>query len=344
MRRRHGFTLVEMLVAFALILFIMVILTEAFGSALRAFRDLKAVGDLEEKLRTAANVVRRDLAADHFEGKRRLSDNPKSWSLAWPAREGFFRVHQRSPRSGWEAAEGTDSDQLSSQRSALWALHFTVKLRGNERNEFFLAQVPAAFPSIRTSFFNHPIDAKFQETPTLFQSQWAEVAYFLEPNDTASAGIPLFSLYRTQYVAVADNRSLNNAQMRDAPAEISCQQDPVTTYLHFNTPADLATPSFKYPIWYEGNQRTVARRRFNPDSPRPEGATILATDVISFEVQAVTDQAPEPRAVAFDTGGNMFDNSVVPPRLHVIRALQITLRVRDPKTQLARQLTLVQEM
>ncbi len=66
MRRRLGFTLVEVLVSMALILFIMSILAGAFGAASQAVSDLKAAGDLAEKLRGAANVLKRDMEADHF--------------------------------------------------------------------------------------------------------------------------------------------------------------------------------------------------------------------------------------------------------------------------------------
>src|SRR5262245_8636660 len=91
-RRRPGFTLVELLVSFALILFIMVILSEAFGAAAKTFRDLKAIGDMNAKLRIVSNMLRRDLAADHFEGRKRLSD-PNFWSNG-PPTEGYFRIYQ----------------------------------------------------------------------------------------------------------------------------------------------------------------------------------------------------------------------------------------------------------
>ena len=55
----------EVLVAMALILFIMTILAAAFVAATQAFSDLKSAGDLAEKLRGAATVLNRDLEADH---------------------------------------------------------------------------------------------------------------------------------------------------------------------------------------------------------------------------------------------------------------------------------------
>ena len=57
----RGFTLVEVLVAMALIIFIMVILTEAFTAGTGVFRNLKSQGDMQEKLRAVAGVLRNDI-------------------------------------------------------------------------------------------------------------------------------------------------------------------------------------------------------------------------------------------------------------------------------------------
>src|SRR5689334_21797276 len=75
---RKGFTLIEMMVATALTMFIMAILSQAFVTSLDVFSGLKGLGDMEANLRTAGTLMRADLAADHFEGKRRLSD-PDFW-------------------------------------------------------------------------------------------------------------------------------------------------------------------------------------------------------------------------------------------------------------------------
>ena len=65
-RARTGFMLVELLVAMALIVFVMAILSESFSAGAAAFRNLKAIGDMAERLRTAAVLLRRDLAETHF--------------------------------------------------------------------------------------------------------------------------------------------------------------------------------------------------------------------------------------------------------------------------------------
>src|SRR5436190_5494927 len=89
---RGGFTLVEMLVATALVMFIMLILSEAFVAGLEAFRTLKGIGDMEERLRAAALIIRADLELDHFESGVRLSD-VNFWRLGNP-RQGFVSITQ----------------------------------------------------------------------------------------------------------------------------------------------------------------------------------------------------------------------------------------------------------
>ena len=73
-RRRAGLTLVEMLIALALSIFIMSILSEAFVKGLEVFGQYKALADLEQRLRTVANIIRRDLRAPHFENSKKLSE------------------------------------------------------------------------------------------------------------------------------------------------------------------------------------------------------------------------------------------------------------------------------
>src|SRR5216683_681677 len=99
---RAGFTLVEMLVATALIMFIMLILSEAFSAGLNAFRTLKGIGDMESRLKAAVTPLREDLKGDHFDGRRRLSD-PLFWNQGTP-REGFVNVTQ-----GFFPAAGTNT-------------------------------------------------------------------------------------------------------------------------------------------------------------------------------------------------------------------------------------------
>src|SRR3954470_7819642 len=99
-RRRTAFTLVEMMVSAALIIFMMYILSSAFVEGLNAFRTLKTQGDMQEKLRAAATALRTDLCRPHFDGDedsyhgsflsaQRL-DKPE-WT---PPTKGYFRIYQ----------------------------------------------------------------------------------------------------------------------------------------------------------------------------------------------------------------------------------------------------------
>src|SRR5262245_52668834 len=71
---RNGFTLIELLVTMALIVLILTVLAEAFVVGLDSLGKLKAIGDMSDRMRAAANHLRRDLGAEHFHGSFRLSD------------------------------------------------------------------------------------------------------------------------------------------------------------------------------------------------------------------------------------------------------------------------------
>src|SRR5713101_1875304 len=139
MRRRQAFTLVELLVTIALVVFIMALLSEAFIIGVKTFRDLKALGDMDERLRAATTQFRTDLQADRFEGRRRLGD-PNFWQSGPPS-AGFFRIYAPSapPPSGggmfyWNGVgfppasyfEGADGDGIPSAVVTDTVLHFSV--------------------------------------------------------------------------------------------------------------------------------------------------------------------------------------------------------------------------
>jgi prepilin-type N-terminal cleavage/methylation domain-containing protein len=348
MSKRRGFTLVELLVSMVLILFIMLILSEAFHAALTAFRKMKAIGDMQERMRSATTALRRDLSYDHFEGKRRLSDPAAAWNLREGPREGFFYLRQDLALPGQN--EGSDADGIAARRRTTHSLHFSIKVRGNSREHFLSATgIPTTSPlrTMRTTFFDHPADARYQDGDTTYNSQWAEVAYFLVPNNTSAGSTPLFTLYRSQLVAVPDNSKLNWPNLlvplseRNYYTEVSCQ--PQGTGLYFNNPTDLVhrlDPLTGQP-----------RRAYAPGNPYEKATTVILTDVISFDVQYSTGgdyldlpvgfKEPDPSQVRyFDTGDV---TSPRPARL-VIQSLRVTLRVWDLKTEQARQITMIQEM
>ena len=318
--RRHGFTLVEMLVSLALVLFIMVILSQALSTGLETFRQLKATGELDEKLRMASTILRQDLQLDHFEGKRRLSD-PSFWNQG-PPREGFFHIEQGSPST----VEGLDGDGIPSLYATDHRLHFSIKLRGSQRADFLSANVPYGSPllSANTTFFGFPPDARFQDPPIAgnywasYNSQWAEVAYFLIPNGATAGNNRLFALYRRQRLAVANNLNLNwnNPAVRINNANdlnllpwqyasISCQKNKrdnsFPDFLYFNDPTDLTVPErrlgFQSSQPVQGNPIPLPSYVYTPlqdpaslpaASLKQQGSDLLLTDVVSFTIQVLS--------------------------------------------------------
>jgi prepilin-type N-terminal cleavage/methylation domain-containing protein len=215
-RTRAGFTLVELMVAMALTLFVMVILTQAFVTSLDTFSAMKGLGDMQVNLRTAENMLKTDLASDHFEGKRRLSDVlangnsalvPVAGSGGVAPQAGFFAVRRASGLgSGSYVFEGNDPSGLPSYLAVDHVLHMTCKRKGNRQESFYSATlldgtVPPAGPSpALTAFFSVPTAYDINPNTQLpfvtwtppyppppgnplnqanYSSQWVEVMYYL---------------------------------------------------------------------------------------------------------------------------------------------------------------------
>jgi prepilin-type N-terminal cleavage/methylation domain-containing protein len=315
-QHRAAFTLIEMLVALALVLFIMAILSYAFQAAFSTFRNLKATGDLAAKLRSATTIVRHDLAANHFEASKRLSD-ADFWTNG-PPEAGFFRLWQGSrSASGANTYEGSDLSGIPSFRSVDHMLHFTVALSGNERHDYLSASMPPGSPLLPPQSPDlGPGEARYQDGPNTFNSPWAEVAYFLRQTPDSANGTPLYSLYRRQWLAVSNNAHLappvSIRQAFDVPTpphnflylEMSARPDAsrANTLLYFNSPNDLAMPIRRYGMsagnlaGFPQSVDPATRRPSYPlmadDAPtwnpsRFRSADLLLTDVISFDVRVL---------------------------------------------------------
>jgi hypothetical protein len=310
----------------------MVILTQAFVTGVDSLRNLKGIGDLEEKLRTATTVLRSDLAADHFEGKKRLSDLA-FWWYGTP-REGFFRIWQGTaavapnpfrpndpfnPPPGTPYVwEGRDPDGNASFRATDHILHFTVKRRGNRREQFATARVPKGSPLLGLLPNLGSPDSRFQDVADTYASQWYEVAYFLRATGQTTDGtIPRFALYRRQRLIVPETTALNapagTSQVRYSPAaladyaEISCLRDVRNPdFLSFNSPNTIPVPQRRFgmdptlpagkptvPVKGPDGQKVVGWTypTLAEDTPALAGADLLLTDVLSFQVQGSFGEA-----------------------------------------------------
>ncbi len=383
--RRGGFTIVELLVAMALIVFVMVILSEAFSQSMRTFRLLKAMGDMDIRLRNVATLLRTDLAADHFDGKRRASD-ADFWTVG-PPRQGCLRILNPTPPlpatpnpSGDPpfTVEGADGDGARSFRATDHVLHLAVRKRGNNRPDFFATQLDSASPLFQlATFFQQPLDGQYQEVtpnaPGVFTSQWGESAFFLFPNGSAtSTGVRLHGLYRRVRLAVPRNAELNtssaipkNPQTQFAYRDLSLWDNPANPTLYFNNPTDLTQPDHRF----MGGANVYAP--MTDPNAQPTGSDLLLPDVVSFcvEVQLVgstqfqplhelqanwtnTNYAPPGLAREFDTwssqgnyaGWATPNTPLSAPLMAPIKAVRITVRVWDFRTEQTRQTTIVQEL
>lgn len=383
---RRGFTIIELLVAMALIVLIMAVLSEAFVAALGAFRQLKALGDMQERLRVASSVMRSDLQARHFEGDRKLSDDDLFWvappqgGIGGLPTQGFLRIQGFVPQ-----LEGIDPDNILSTRvdpanvlpgatTPLYpVLHLSVKLgpeRGDalRREQLFSTKVTNQtnqVPAQALVLLGKEGPAAFQ-TLGLFNSPWAEVAYFLvATGETAGSGVPLFTLYRRVRLVPSPATAVQLNQLAIPVAAlpdfygVSCQIDSSgpAPVLYFNSELDLAQPP-------GGVANAPRRSMMDPtgifSAPAPLGTTnnedpllknddLLVSDVINFQVQVLRAGSPDFQDVStvYNQFGGTYDtaNPLIGQAGGIrILALKITLRIWEFKTQQVKQVTMVVDM
>jgi type II secretory pathway pseudopilin PulG len=207
---RAGFTITELLVALALIVFIMSILATAFSAASKTVSDLKAANELAEKLRGIMTLLRRDLRestnpAGHLQNPGRTLGNGD-----WEPRDrdgeafrGFFRIQQDGPigrvldplNQPWVNTSTGEVQSINARSS----LHFTTFLSGSQITDTFSTQIrhydpntPSPLmtfgsPSVREGRFQsiaflNPPDPDPLKWNTVYRSRVAEVAWYLVPS------------------------------------------------------------------------------------------------------------------------------------------------------------------
>lgn len=356
--RRSGFTLVELLVAMGLTLFIMTIIVEAFTISMDAYSGFRAVGDIQNQSRAALLMLRNDLSNVRFEGARKMSD-ASFWNTK--VKEGFFVIKQGGPPTtapGAYVDEGADLDGVhKSFRAIDHVLHFGVRLRDNRRDQVFDATNTAAGATqlqtkqIFTTNMNQ--ESVFGGTLlTPVASQWAEVAYYLipkrdslgnlvtitNPNPTAFGTIGLYNLYRVQLIVLPMTDKANGQIAFDANISRTFSGSSVPDAkgkYQFFSPNDLAT--------------ATTGRSFKPTAIDPVNdplrSSLVCTNVVSFQVRLMKHNGTsfvDPPPSTTQAGVALFDTAAADPGFRVTGA-QITLRVYDPSSGLTRQTTLIQD-
>jgi hypothetical protein len=254
---RRGFTLVELLVACALTVLVMAVMSTAFQVGMATLSHLKSTVGLSEKLRSSEALIRRDLQADHLHDGDGLTvqlSNPNLASQPWNAAgaKGYFEViHGSAPGSASYVSEGTQ-DNVTSYRATDHALFFTSKLPAQTALTVYTGDVPPGPVTVSGSyppFFSLPGLAPAGNN--VMAAGWAEIGLFLVQSNrftTQADGtnsLPLYSLVRRQRVigpmsvqmqVSATTRSAAIA-MRDSYPEAS-----LSTYASMTNPPAPATP------------------------------------------------------------------------------------------------------
>ena len=318
--QRQGFTLVELLVSMAIIIFMLSIMSQAFVIATTCMQGMKTVGELIDKVRPVMTILQRDLAADHFDGTKKLCD-PDFWEYG-PPREGYFSIIQGGVSEQETIASNPVKYYISNAVSSNHILTFTSRLPGKNPTEFYTSEYPTAHKVRMNGIFNYP-DPTFATNPAYMKVQnarrfdfisniihckWAELAYFIKPNnsviakDSAAiplmADLPLHDLYRQQRVILPDVSDMNKAGIPNIAAP---NLDPFNLFSHyvdssgkvvFNQPSDVTAP------WKRFGNRGVAPSSlpnffaYAADPNRPDvgnNSDLILTNVISFDVRIIND-------------------------------------------------------
>ncbi len=334
---RRGITLVEMMMAMALSIGIMLILTESFKMALDFVRGANSTGTMVSQLRGVGAVLSRDLKAEHFLAEDdkpsrglRLSDQRLDLrnSTGWTAPVGgYFSI--QAPATGIEGADGQGFTVHAPAANHI--LQFTVILPGGKDQDRFSVLSPA--PST-------PQPPPPAPQPALYSSRAAEVAYFLVATGQTTGGAnpqQLYNLHRRyRLVALTDDESQS---LRSALGDTEVISVPVPNPTStVNTLATVATPANRMTI------TPLTGNRFNED--------IVLSNVLSFEVLAdwtASGGVVQPTAFASNTeapfdflstalAGGVFDSATTTQAIR-IKALQITIRIFDFKLKQSRQNT-----
>jgi prepilin-type N-terminal cleavage/methylation domain-containing protein len=132
--RRSGFTLVEMLVAVALVLFIMSIFAMLMQSAMQGVRDAKGINAVDQKLRNAVTLMKADLRQVYLaNGGTRFSPAELFTRRDRIPTAGYFSIYENSRA----LPQGVDEygNQITVDYDDILAM--TVARRGDSASEMF---------------------------------------------------------------------------------------------------------------------------------------------------------------------------------------------------------------
>jgi type II secretory pathway pseudopilin PulG len=341
--RRPAFTLIELLVVCALSILIMAIMATAFSTGLGTLGQLKAIGDLAERSKTATVALRADLQSDHFANADdspaplRLSDLNSPFKPGTPApKGGYFQIFQGLPSFD----EGPDADGNRSSRAGAPENHrlsMTVVRRGNASDRYFSADVSLLSPAERAGI--DPQSVADLGVPNRLVSRWAQVDWFLDANRPAPFVTPLGTTVTTWPL-------IRRVRVMGTTATPITSASPATDALSITPAGQLATPTL---LANPANRASPTAPTNEPNGRAITGANagddIVVTNVLSFQVRVLhgtnTDFQDLPVPPAGPASPRNFDTGNVGGIPLRVKAIQVTLRLYEPRNGLTRQSTII---
>jgi len=373
-----GFTLVELLVSLALVIFIMSLLSTVFVLATKTFRDMKAAGDLQEQLRSAAQVIKSLIQAPHFlEGNRRVNlSDPNFWNrrklsptdsdnnlfdFKW--RSGYFRldrnriqdqiVNDLTGTNSLNLCGLYDSPETPSQ-AADHRLSMTCMLSGRLQEDFFTQSFSnrASLPSP----FNIGNPSRYETDNSLFRSPYAEVLFYLQrPTSVLTRtgtlsertdGLPLFDLHLKTWLINPEKTNLAQdfSSSFENKLSLSPYNNGSSTIYVFNDLTFMGPRSNRATFRALSNLSPDASLSFAQRSSSSSSDTILLKNLVSFEVQIFELDPVTKNLIIFNLNNFDSDYQSNEGQGKQIVAVKIILRVYDPDNEITRQMTIVEPL
>lgn len=286
--KRRGVTLVEMLVATAMCILGMWMLTWMFQQATASFSLANSQVTLTSQERMVTTIMTRDLEAAHFADDddprltnrgRKLSDIPEGTA----PKAGYFYARSAPPgQLGNPASEGPDGYGFQTSRSTNHFMQFTSILPDTPGNRYY-AEVSAG-------------------SGKTYSGTAAEISYFLVESGRTAGGVVLHDLMRVQRLVALTQYDANdyflNAIQPNATTDAFGEVMAADATRMF-TLADLATSSTT-----RFNRQPRSLTSAQPS--RRYGEDRLMSNVVSFEIK-FTGQGPGWPA-SFGPPGNNTDH------------------------------------
>jgi prepilin-type N-terminal cleavage/methylation domain-containing protein len=237
-QNRPGFTLVEMLVVVALVLFLMGLFVTLLQTATRGVRDAKGINAIDQKMRNAITAIKADLRQVYLENNGTRFSPGELFTRADRIPTGGYFTIEENDRA---LAQGIDEFGNKIEIDFDDILRMTVARRGDSASEMFYGRAAAGYSTCTVNgvavdvgtyldnLWRGPASRFDVPGNQLVTSRFAEVVYFVraqgstptlgeihaDPLVFGTAGVSdlsqtpkLFNLYRRQLLVLNDE-SLN---------------------------------------------------------------------------------------------------------------------------------------